>query len=114
MEAVLESKPMEPIRTGLRQIMRDLLANQPAEDAVVLAWPLVCGNEVAARTRAVAFTQGELAVEVADPAWRRQLGGFASRYVAGFADLLGPVVKEIKFVKKQSALSNPQSAGTAG
>jgi hypothetical protein len=91
--------------------MRDLLAKQPAEEAVVMAWPLICGSEVATRTRAVAFTEGELTVEVVDPAWRRQLVSFASRYLAGFADLLGPVVREIRFVKKQSALSSQQSAG---
>lgn len=111
---MLESKPMESIRTGLRRIMRDLLAKQPAEEAVVMAWPLVCGSEVAARTRPVAFAKGELTVEVADPAWRRQLTSFDSRYVAGFTDLLGPVVREIRFVKKQSALGNQHSAGSGG
>jgi hypothetical protein len=96
---------MEPARIGLRKIMRDLLRGQPAEEAVLLAWPVVCGSQVAARTRAVAFAKGELTVEVVDPAWRRQLASFASKYVAGFADLLGPVVQEIRFVKKQSAIS---------
>ena len=111
---MLESNSMEPARIGLRNIMRDLLRSQPAEEAVVLAWPLVCGSEVAARTRAVAFAEGELTVEVADPAWRSQLASFGSRYVAGFADLLGPVVGKIRFVKKQSALSNQQSARSGG
>jgi hypothetical protein len=91
--------------------MGSLLRQQPATEAVVLAWPLVCGSEVAARTRAVAFAGRELTVEVADPAWRRQLASFDFRYVAGFAELLGPVVGKIRFVKKQSALSNQQSAG---
>jgi hypothetical protein len=86
--------------------MADLLRAQPAEEAAVLAWPLVCGREVAARTRAVAFAEGKLTVEVADPAWRRQLASFDSRYLAGFADLLGPMVREIRFVKRQLANSN--------
>ena len=49
---------MEPVRTGLRQIMSDLLRARPAEEAVVLAWPLVCGKEVAARTTAANFSDG--------------------------------------------------------
>ena len=80
---------MEAARTGLLRIMSDLLRAQPAEEAVVLAWPLVCGREVATRARAVSFAEGELTVEVADPAWQRQLATFDSRYLAGFADLLG-------------------------
>jgi hypothetical protein len=94
--------------------MGSLLRQQPAAEAVVLAWPLVCGSEVAARTRAVSFAGGELTVEVADSAWRRQLASFDSRYVAGFAELLGPVVGKIRFVRTQSALSNQQSARTGG
>jgi len=46
---------MEPVRTGLRQIMQDLLRARPVEEAVILAWPLVCGKEVAARTQAITF-----------------------------------------------------------
>jgi len=96
---MLESEPMEQIRTGLRNIMRDLLAKQPPEEAVVLAWPAICGREVATRARAVAFAEGNLTVEVPDPAWRSHLAAFAARYVAGYDDLLGPVVREIRFVK---------------
>jgi hypothetical protein len=110
--AMLESKPMEPIRSGLRNIMRDLLAAQPQEEAALLAWPLVCGKEVAARTRAVAFAEGALIVEVPDATWRAQLMSFAPRYVSSFTELLGPVVREVRFVK-QSALSTQQSAKPA-
>ncbi len=110
---MLESKPMEPIRTGLRSIMRNLLAAQPQEEAAVLAWPLVCGKEVAARTRAISFREGKLTVEVPDAAWRAQLAAFEPRYVSGFAELIGPAVREVKFVK-QSALSTQQSAKAGG
>ena len=48
---------MESVRTGLRQIMSDLLRTRPAEEAVILAWPLVCGKEVAARTTAASFSE---------------------------------------------------------
>jgi hypothetical protein len=101
---------MEPVRTGLRNIMTELLRARPAEEAVILAWPLVCGKEVAARTQAVAFADGVLTVEVPDQPWRGQLAGFSSRYISGYEGLLGPLVKEVKFQITQSALSNQRSA----
>ena len=88
---------MEHVRTGLRNIMADLLRSRPAEEAVALAWPIVCGKEVAERARAVSFREGVLIVEVSDAAWREQLGSFGPRYVNGFKELLGPVVKEVRF-----------------
>ena len=88
---------MEPARTGLRNIMSDLLRARPAEEAVILAWPLVCGKEVADRTRAADFVNGCLTVEVSDSAWAAQLKSFGPRYVSGFESLLGPLVKELKF-----------------
>jgi predicted nucleic acid-binding Zn ribbon protein len=100
--AMLESEPMEPIRTGLRRVMYDLLANQPEQEAVALAWPLVCGKDVAARTRVVSLAEGTLTVEVPDAAWRAQLAAFRSQYVKGYAELMGPVVKEVKFVKQSA------------
>ena len=98
LESVFDLKrTMEPVRTGLRNIMADLLRSRPPEEAVVLAWPIVCGREVAERTRAASFSEGVLTVEVSDAAWREQLGSFAPRYVSGFNELLGSVVKEVRF-----------------
>lgn len=88
---------MEPVRTGLRNLMSDLLRARPAEEAAMLAWPLVCGKDVAARTRAATFVDGCLTVEVSDATWAAQLKNFAPRYVSGFEALLGTVVKELKF-----------------
>lgn len=88
---------MEQIRTGLHRIMSDFLRTQPAEEASKLAWPLVCGAEVASRTKAVEFEDGKLTVEVPDIIWRNQLSDFEQRYLAGFKDLIGPVVKRVRF-----------------
>jgi hypothetical protein len=101
---------MEPVRTGLRQIMSDLLRARPAEEAVLLAWPLVCGKEVAARTTAANFSEGTLTVEVSDATWRNQLQSFAPRYVSGYEGLLGPVVKSLQFKVKHSAIGNQPSS----
>jgi predicted nucleic acid-binding Zn ribbon protein len=105
---------MESVRTGLRQIMNDLLRTRPAEEAVTLAWPLVCGKEVATRTRAVSFTDGNLVVEVPDTAWRNQLQSFASRYISGYEALLGQVVRSVQFKIKHSVTSTQQSAKADG
>lgn len=101
---------MESVRTGLRQIMQDLLRARPPEEAVLLAWPLVCGKEVADRTMAAAFSEGTLTVEVADVSWRNQLQSFAPRYLNGYEGLLGPLVKSVQFKVKHSAISNQPSA----
>ena len=101
---------MEPVRTGLRQIMQDLLRTRPAEEAVMLAWPLVCGKEVAARTCALSFANGNLIVEVQDMTWRNQLQSFTSRYINGYEGLLGKVVQSVQFRIKPSTGSNQQSA----
>jgi hypothetical protein len=94
---------MESVRTGLRHIMQDLLRAQPAGEAVILAWPLVCGKEVAARTRAISFSDGNLIVEVPDSAWRNQLKSFASRYIGSYESLLGSVVKDMQFTIRRSS-----------
>ena len=99
---------MESVRTGLRQIMQDLLRARPPEEAVLMAWPLVCGKEVAARTTAASFSDGTLTVEVSDVSWRNQLQSFAPRYLSGYEGLLGQAVKSVQFKVKQSA--NQQSA----
>jgi hypothetical protein len=93
---------MESIRTGLRNVMKDLLRAQPLEDAVVMAWPVVCGKDVAARTKALLFSEGVVTVEVLDAAWRKQLTSFASRYISAYEALLGHVVKEVRFKVQQS------------
>ena len=87
---------MEAVRTGLRQIMQDLLRTRPADEAVILAWPLVCGKEVATRTQAVSFAKGTLTVQVADATWRNQLQSFIPKYLSGYEGLLGEVVKSIR------------------
>ena len=101
---------MEAVRTGLRQIMQDLLRACPQEEAVMLAWPLVCGKEVAARTTAVSFSDGTLTVEVSDVSWRNQLQSFAPRYLSGYEGLLGQIVKSVQFKIKHSAISTQHSA----
>ena len=73
---------MQPAATGLDQVLARSIRKAPAEEAPILAWPLACGSTVAARTRALDFTDGILRVEVPDAGWRRELQALAPRYLA--------------------------------
>jgi len=101
---------MEPVRTGLRQIMADFLRKQKPEEAVLLAWPLVCGKGVSARSGALSFNEGKLVVEVPDATWRSQLQAFAPRYLNEYSNLLGEVVRSVEFKLKPSAFSDQRPA----
>lgn len=94
---------LESIRTGLRNVMKDLLRAQPVEEATLMAWPVVCGKDVAARTKAVIFAEGVVTVEVPNAEWRKQLTALASRYISAYEALLGHVVKEVRFKVQPAA-----------
>lgn len=64
----------------------------------MLAWALACGPAVAARTRAVAFAQGILRVEVPDAGWRAELQTLAPQYLAVMNRYVAESVKRIEFV----------------
>ena len=55
---------MEQARSGMQKIVLDVLCGAPPEERALLAWPLVCGTTVAAKTRALALEKGALRVEV--------------------------------------------------
>ncbi len=87
---------------GLRKIMADAVhrseANQGSEETPVLAWPLVCGPAVAARTWAVAYRDGVLTVEAQDDTWRTQLAALAPTYVAALNQIVSERVRQVEFV----------------
>jgi hypothetical protein len=57
---------MQPVAVGLQSIVIRSLRQAVPEEAPILAWPLVCGNSVSKRTRALDFAEGVLRVEVPD------------------------------------------------
>ncbi|HLJ28729.1 MAG TPA: DUF721 domain-containing protein [Candidatus Angelobacter sp.] len=80
--------------------MSDFLKTQPKEEAAVLAWPVVCGPEVASRTKAISFSEGRLTIEVPDANWRAQLAAFTPRYLSSFTELVGTLVTDVRFQVK--------------
>src|SRR5215469_11892972 len=90
---------MDSIRSGLRHIMSDFLQKQSPDEAAVLAWPVVCGAEVASRTKALSFADGRVTIEVPDANWRNQLAAFTPRYISSLNELLGAqTISELRFV----------------
>ena len=89
---------MESIRPTLQQILVDAVRRAPAEDVPMLAWPLACGSAVAEKTRALAFADGELMVQVPDAAWRIQLLNLAGEYLRHLREITGGRIERVRFV----------------
>ncbi len=90
---------MERVRTDIQKFAATLLQNFPPEEAVVLAWPLVCGSSVAQRTKALEFASGTLRVQVPDTGWCSQLFEFSRQYIAALnAVARQKVVKQIEYL----------------
>lgn len=84
----------------LDSIIAKALRAAPAEESVLLAWPVACGSAVADRTRAASFSDGTLRVQVADKEWQRELTALAPRYVAAINRYAATRVRRIEFVTK--------------
>ncbi len=89
---------MEQAGAGLDKIVEQSLRQARPADAPLLAWPIVCGSAVAARTRALSFEDGVLLVEVPDAGWRTELRSLAPRYVASVNRYTPQTVRKIDFV----------------
>src|SRR5438445_8950677 len=92
---------MQPIAPSLDKIVAGSLRRAPASEVPLLAWPLVCGSAVAARTRALEFTRGILRVEVPDAGWRAELQHLAPRYLAVINRYSRATIIRIEFVISQ-------------
>ena len=89
---------MERARNALASLAVTILKTAPKDEAVVLAWPLVCGGAVAERTQAAEFAAGILTVVVPDKAWQSELRGFERQYLASLKSLVPVEVGKIRFV----------------
>jgi hypothetical protein len=92
--------PVEHVAPALDKIVAGSLRRAPASDVPLLAWPLVCGSAVAARTRALEFSQGVLRIEVPDAGWRAELRHLAPRYLAVINRYSTTPVSKIEFLTR--------------
>jgi hypothetical protein len=88
---------MQPARSDLHSLATRVLKNASPEEAVVLAWPLVCGSAVAERARAVSFENETLRIQVPDRGWQSQLEAFSAQYAHRLSRLTGVVVSHIRY-----------------
>jgi hypothetical protein len=84
--------------SGLEKIVAQSLRLAPRAEAPLMAWPVVCGSAVAERTRALAFEDGVLRVEVAGQRWKSELQVLAPRYLALMNRYTIEAVRRIEFV----------------
>jgi len=91
-------REMEHVASGLEKIVAAGLRRAPVGEGPVLAWPLACGQGVAARTKALDFAEGVLRVEVPDAGWRAELQSLASQYLAVINRYVAESVERIEFV----------------
>ena len=91
---------MQPAGSVLPEVIEELLRVAPRDEVALLAWPIVCGPKVAARTRPTEFRDGILRVQVPGRAWCQQLSDLEQSYCREFARLLGrDIVRQIVFVE---------------
>jgi len=90
---------LQRVRSGLHKIAADILSRLPLNDAVIAAWPLACGANVAKRTKALELNAGTLRVQVPDAGWRGQLSDFSPQYASTLnAIVRNRVVEKIEYV----------------
>ena len=89
---------MEQAGLGIEKIVAASLRRAPAGTGPLLAWPIACGQTVAARTSALDFDDGILRVEVPDAGWRAELRSLAPQYLAVINRYTGSNVRRIEFV----------------
>jgi predicted nucleic acid-binding Zn ribbon protein len=89
---------LEQAGIGLEKIVARSLRQAPPGEAPLIAWPVVCGSAVAERTRAVAFQDGVLSVEVADLGWKSGLQALAPQYLAAINRYTTEAVRRIEFL----------------
>jgi predicted nucleic acid-binding Zn ribbon protein len=89
---------MEHGRSELHKLFTEALRNASAEQAPMLAWPMVCGASVAKKTRALDFVRGVLRIQVPDKAWMKELEAISDDYLRALNDLLKKKVARIEFV----------------
>ncbi len=99
---------LEQAGSGLEKIVAQSLRLAPRSEAPLMAWPVVCGSAVAERTRALAFEDGVLRVQVAGAGWKAELQALAPRYLAMINRYTTDAVRRIEFVVAPSERSEKQ------
>jgi predicted nucleic acid-binding Zn ribbon protein len=91
---------MKPLAAILPDVLRDLRLDEAAAGwRAVAEWPALAGERIAKRTRAVAFRDGVMTIEVEGSAWMHELGFLRRELVRRANQRAGAnVVRDVRFV----------------
>lgn len=91
---------MEPVARVMSRMLRDLGLEQDVLGwRVVKEWPELVGSPVADHTRAVAYRDGAVQVEVEGSAWMHELGYLKRDLIKKINEQLGSAyVRDVRFV----------------
>ncbi len=89
---------MEQARNTLQKIVADTLRRLPPNEVPLVAWEFAAGRAVAEKTKALAFSDGILTVEVPDATWRAQLSSMAPHFLSSLRTFSATTVERIEFV----------------
>jgi predicted nucleic acid-binding Zn ribbon protein len=91
---------MKPLAAILPGVLKDLRLDEAAAGwRAVAEWPVLAGERIAKRTRAVAFRDGVMTIEVEGSAWMHELGFLKRELVRRANQLAGAnVVRDVRFV----------------
>jgi predicted nucleic acid-binding Zn ribbon protein len=93
---------MEGMRDLLKGALGRSLSGLREVDRLAAAWPVVCGNAMAARGTVAGYEGGVVLIEVEDPAWLRQLTSMRGQLAGEMARIAGVRVTEIHFEMKRN------------
>lgn len=91
---------MKPLAAILPDVLRDLRLDETAAGwRAVAEWPALAGERIAKRTRAVAYRDGVMTIEVEGSAWMHELGFLKRELVRRANQRAGAdVVRDVRFV----------------
>lgn len=91
---------MESLKNVLQRALRDRgIGDELLGWDAVQQWPRIVGPRIAGRSRAVAYRQGVLTVEVDGSAWMHELGVLKRQLLRTLNRELGPnAVRELRYV----------------
>jgi hypothetical protein len=93
---------MEDIASGLQHIKASLLRGCDPNDAPALAWPMICGSQVAEKAEVLGFDDGVLTIIVPDNGWRSELENLAPRYLAALNKISPVGIKLLMFITRDT------------
>lgn len=97
---------MKPVAAIVADVLRNLRLDETAAGwSVVEQWPVLAGERIARRTRAVGYRDGVMTIEVEGSAWMHELGFLKRELVERANQSAGAkVVREVRFVAARGGI----------